>query len=171
MYIRNRTYIAIVSMAILAHDSRTINLQVLHRLLGISNSYMEQIFSKLRQAGLTTASRGPGGGYKLSRDPQEISLADIALVFNADDDRHLHDSTELGSEMISILGSYIARKMADDTLQDIIELLPLDHIDPDALVPQKPPVSSRKVREFLDNLNEQERSDFLKNYQANNKKS
>jgi len=39
--------------------------------------YLEQIFSKLKRAGLVQAMRGPQGGYKLSRPVNDISLADI----------------------------------------------------------------------------------------------
>ena len=41
---------------------------------GIPNRYLEQIFQRLRRAGLVTAKRGPGGGYTLSRAPAEIHL-------------------------------------------------------------------------------------------------
>jgi Rrf2 family protein len=41
---------------------------------GIPNRYLEQIFQRLRRAGLVTAKRGPGGGYSLSRSPAEIHL-------------------------------------------------------------------------------------------------
>ncbi len=39
--------------------------------------YLEQIFQKLRRAGLVRSKRGPGGGYVLARSPDEISLADV----------------------------------------------------------------------------------------------
>jgi Rrf2 family protein len=42
--------------------------------------YLEQIFSKLRRAGLVEAVRGPQGGYTLARKPGDISLADIISV-------------------------------------------------------------------------------------------
>lgn len=43
----------------------------------ISLSYLEQLFSRLRKAGLVVSTRGPGGGYSLSRDPGQISIAQI----------------------------------------------------------------------------------------------
>lgn len=42
--------------------------------------YLEQIFSKLKKAGLVEALRGPQGGYKLSRPMDDISLADIVTT-------------------------------------------------------------------------------------------
>ena len=43
----------------------------------ISLSYLEQLFSKLRQHGLVVSTRGPGGGYNLARDSAQITVADI----------------------------------------------------------------------------------------------
>ncbi len=39
--------------------------------------YLEQIFSKLRRAGLVTSIRGPQGGYRLAKKPADISMRDI----------------------------------------------------------------------------------------------
>jgi Rrf2 family iron-sulfur cluster assembly transcriptional regulator len=44
---------------------------------GISQEYLEQLFAKLRRAELVASARGPGGGYRLSRQPDEIWIADI----------------------------------------------------------------------------------------------
>ena len=43
----------------------------------ISQEYLEQLFAKLRRAGLVESTRGPGGGYKLARDADEIFIVDI----------------------------------------------------------------------------------------------
>jgi Rrf2 family transcriptional regulator, iron-sulfur cluster assembly transcription factor len=43
----------------------------------ISLSYLEQLFSKLRNRGLVSSVRGPGGGYLLGKDSTEIYIADI----------------------------------------------------------------------------------------------
>jgi Rrf2 family iron-sulfur cluster assembly transcriptional regulator len=44
---------------------------------GISLSYLEQLFSKLRKQGLVDSTRGPGGGYRLSRPAKDIAVADV----------------------------------------------------------------------------------------------
>jgi len=44
---------------------------------GISLSYLEQVFAKLRQHGLVESTRGPGGGYTLGFRGDAISVADI----------------------------------------------------------------------------------------------
>ena len=43
----------------------------------ISLSYLEQIFARLRKHQLVASTRGPGGGYRLSRHASEISVADV----------------------------------------------------------------------------------------------
>lgn len=43
----------------------------------ISLSYLEQLFGKLRRAGLVESVRGPGGGYNLARATAGMSVADI----------------------------------------------------------------------------------------------
>lgn len=44
---------------------------------GISLSYLEQLFSKLRKRELVASARGPGGGYRLSRAANEINVAEV----------------------------------------------------------------------------------------------
>ncbi len=48
---------------------------------GISAAFLEQIFCRLRQAGLVSAVRGPGGGYRLARPAAEIPI--IAIIRGA----------------------------------------------------------------------------------------
>lgn len=43
----------------------------------ISLSYLEQLFARLRRKGLVISARGPGGGYRLSRAADAISVGDI----------------------------------------------------------------------------------------------
>lgn len=43
----------------------------------ISEKYLEQLFLKLRRAGLIRSVRGPGGGYLLARDAFKINMYDI----------------------------------------------------------------------------------------------
>lgn len=43
----------------------------------IPHAFLEQIFQRLRRAGLVTGKRGPGGGFLLTRPPSEISLREV----------------------------------------------------------------------------------------------
>ena len=46
----------------------------------ISPRYLEQIFQKLRDAGILISKRGPMGGYSLAKSPDEIKVGDIVKV-------------------------------------------------------------------------------------------
>lgn len=49
---------------------------------GISLSYLEQLFAKLRRGSLVTSVRGPGGGYQLSREMGSIDVAQVIDAVN-----------------------------------------------------------------------------------------
>lgn len=44
---------------------------------GISLSYLEQLIASLRRGGFVESYRGPGGGYRLAKNPSEIIIADV----------------------------------------------------------------------------------------------
>jgi len=59
----------------------------------ISRSYLEQLFARLRRAGMVKGVRGPGGGYTLCGEARNINIADIIAAV---DERV--DSTKCGGE-------------------------------------------------------------------------
>jgi Rrf2 family iron-sulfur cluster assembly transcriptional regulator len=63
-------------------DSKTTSLASVSSRQSISLSYLEQLFARLRQAGLVVSVRGPGGGYRLNRPSNEIAIADIVGAVN-----------------------------------------------------------------------------------------
>jgi Rrf2 family protein len=54
-----------------------LSLREISRREGISDKYLEQIFLRLKRAGLIKAVRGANGGYLLGRKPKEITLIEI----------------------------------------------------------------------------------------------
>jgi Rrf2 family transcriptional regulator, iron-sulfur cluster assembly transcription factor len=58
-------------------DEGPISLADISERQGISLSYLEQLFAKLRRSGLVKSVRGPGGGYRLSRNAERIFVAEI----------------------------------------------------------------------------------------------
>jgi len=67
---------AMLDLALNAKD-RPITLADISQRQGISLSYLEQLFSRLRKQDLVSSARGPGGGYRLSRNAGEISVAQV----------------------------------------------------------------------------------------------
>ena len=70
---------AVTAMLDLAlHDQgRPINLADISSRQGISLSYLEQLFARLRKQGLVISARGPGGGYQLGHQSEDISIVDV----------------------------------------------------------------------------------------------
>ena len=70
---------AVTAMLDLAlhHDKGPIALADISVRQGISLSYLEQLFARLRKEGLVSSARGPGGGYRLGRAAERISVADV----------------------------------------------------------------------------------------------
>lgn len=70
---------AVTAMLDLAihYKSGPITLADISKRQGISLSYLEQLFSRLRKNGLVDSARGPGGGYRLSRNASDICVADV----------------------------------------------------------------------------------------------
>jgi len=67
---------AMLDLSINANDG-PVSLNDISQRQDISLSYLEQLFSKLRKKELVKSVRGPGGGYQLSRDENNIDMAEI----------------------------------------------------------------------------------------------
>lgn len=86
---------AVTAMLDLAFHSQTkpVTLTEIAARQTISLSYLEQLFARLRKAGIVQGVRGPGGGYQLSRGLNEVSIASIIEAVNEP-----IDSTKCGGE-------------------------------------------------------------------------
>ena len=68
--------VALADLALAKADD-LVSLAAISKRQDISLPYLEQLFVKLRRAGLVDASRGPGGGYRLARHPDSIRVSEI----------------------------------------------------------------------------------------------
>ncbi|MEY2700550.1 MAG: hypothetical protein RIQ52_1305 [Pseudomonadota bacterium] len=86
---------AVTAMLDLAYHSekKPVTLTDIAKRQNISLSYLEQLFARLRKAGIVEGVRGPGGGYQLSREPMHINVAEIIAAV----DEHI-DSTRCGGK-------------------------------------------------------------------------
>ncbi len=72
---------AMLDLALHAQD-KPVSLAEISERQTISLSYLEQLFSRLRQSGLVGSVRGPGGGYRLLESSANIWVADIIDAVN-----------------------------------------------------------------------------------------
>ena len=97
----------------------------------ISQEYLEQLFGKLRKAGLVESSRGPGGGYRLARAARDVAVAQIILA--VDEELQL---TRCGGDAVegcvkgercnahdlwSSLGRQMMNFLSSVSLEDVVE--------------------------------------------------
>lgn len=68
--------VALTDLATAGPDALTSLAEISER-QDISLPYLEQLFVKLRRAGLVESARGPGGGYRLARAPGDIRVSDV----------------------------------------------------------------------------------------------
>lgn len=68
--------IALVDLA-LAKPGALVSLTEISTRQDVSLAYLEQLFVKLRRAGLVDSVRGPGGGYRLARTPDAIRVSEV----------------------------------------------------------------------------------------------
>jgi len=98
----------------------------------ISLAYLEQLFTKLRRAGLVKSARGPGGGYRLARLPEHIFVAEImSAVDEPIKMTRCHSDSEvacigkvgrcLTHDLWSALGDHILVFLQTVTLRDVLD--------------------------------------------------
>jgi len=81
---------AIAAMSRLAevyNDGQRLSSHDIAECRGVSQTLVAKLLTQLSQAGLVSGARGPNGGYALSHTPAEITLLQIASVFERTDDR------------------------------------------------------------------------------------
>ncbi|WP_439637230.1 Rrf2 family transcriptional regulator [Oceanicaulis sp.] len=97
----------------------------------ISLSYLEQLFAKLRRAGVVKSVRGPGGGYKLGRGLNETRISDIMLAVEEPVDVTRCQGKAAGClesgrrcvthDLWDELSRHIHLFLSDVTLEDVLE--------------------------------------------------
>lgn len=77
---------AMVDLAIYQKQGETVSLVDIANRQDLSQSFLEQLFCKLKKQGLVASIRGAKGGYYLNKHEQEISVADIITAIEEDID-------------------------------------------------------------------------------------
>ena len=125
---------AVMAMADLAHHSngRPVALAEVAVRQEISLSYLEQLFGRLRRGGLVNSVRGPGGGYVLARNPDQMRIADIILAVDepikatrcspgSPNGCHSHRGRCLTHDLWEELANQIYQYLSSVTLADVCQ--------------------------------------------------
>ena len=130
MRITTRGQLAVSAMTDLAlrQKMRAVALSSISARQGTSLSYLEQLFSALRRAGLVDSTRGPGGGYTLARNTDQISVAEIILAvenLKSDDMQSLAAGQaaqvkSMTGELWSTFNARVMEYLQSVTLQDLV---------------------------------------------------
>jgi len=101
--------------------------EISHR-QNISLSYLEQLFSRLKKSGLVDSIKGPGGGYKLSKDANEIVISEVIQAVDEDLETtacngksNCHNNHQcISHNLWQDLGTEINNFLSDITLKQVI---------------------------------------------------
>jgi Rrf2 family protein len=129
MKLSARTEYACLAMLQLAQDydcGEPVQIRRIADEHGIPARFLVQILLQLKSASLVSSTRGPAGGYRLSRPPREISLAEVIDVMEGDE-RPATNAGKATPLVGSLLGfcretTAVQRDRLDDTsLADLVE--------------------------------------------------
>jgi Rrf2 family iron-sulfur cluster assembly transcriptional regulator len=100
---------------------------------GLPQPYLEQILLALKTDGIVTSKRGVGGGYRLAKDPRDITLAEIVTAVDGPivagifgephkDGACSHEGQCVLLEVWAEVGDHMREHLAGFTLADIVSL-------------------------------------------------
>ena len=122
-------YAVTAMLDIASHNSGSpISLPEISHRQNISLSYLEQLFSRLKKSGLVDSIKGPGGGYMLSKDANEIVISEVIRAVDEDLETtacngksNCHNNHQcISHNLWQDLGTEINNFLSDITLKQVI---------------------------------------------------
>lgn len=136
---------AMLALALAGTDEK-VSIRQIGEWTGLSDSYLEQIFALLKKSKLVISNRGNKGGYRLAKDPDNITAGDVLRAAEgslapvrctdletgncADQDscltqsvwKHIDDviNREVNSKTLSDLASFYRSKTYDEAVDYVI---------------------------------------------------
>lgn len=135
MELNTKARYAVMAMADLAKhgEDGAVPLSAIAERQSLSVAYLEQIFLRLRRAGLVASARGRSGGYTLARSAQAIRVADIMNAVEEEtrmtrcldgDPGCLGEQRCLTHGLWQALGGHIAAFLSNVSLQEVVDGIP-----------------------------------------------
>ena len=122
--------LALISLA-KNFDGKLLTITNLSQMNSIPQKFLEQILIFLKQSGYVRSVRGPSGGYKLSRDPSEITTAEVirsidgplapvvSVSLHFYEESPIEKSPKLKS-LLRDIRDYASQKLENTTIQDLM---------------------------------------------------
>ena len=130
MRLTTKSRYAVTAMLDIAYYDRgnPISLPEIAKGQSISLSYLEQLFSRLKKSGLVESIKGPGGGYKLSKNADDIVISEVIKAVDESVETtacsgksNCHNNQQcLSHNLWEDLGTEINNFLSDVTLQQVI---------------------------------------------------
>lgn len=122
---------------------------------GLPLAYLERIVALLKKAGLVESTRGAHGGYRLARDPQEVTMDEVVLALEGVvapmscfvDDRdegrvlcsHVDDGHACATRLLwTRVQGGVTRALSQTTLQELVDFASRGPVVPGRTNPQQP---------------------------------
>lgn len=123
VWISPRTAAAVRALGMLARHDAPLSLQALAQRHDMSLANLERLFAALRRAGLVRAARGPGGGYRLARPADAITLADVATATERPAPRTAVPTTEAAvvARLWDVIGDELLHQLRAMTLRQWLD--------------------------------------------------
>ena len=142
---------AMIDLALRQH-SGPVTLAAISQRQEISLSYLEQLFGKLRRHQLVESTRGPGGGYLIAKELNQISVSEIISAVDEQIDatqcggnENCHDDKRcMTHDLWTSLNVQILQYLSGISLADLVsnhELAAQNHVAPVRFTNQKPEVA------------------------------
>ena len=120
---------ALIDLAVYCTEE-AVSIQSIAKRQNISDRYLEQLMGKLRRAGLVVSVRGAGGGYRLARPAEEISVGEVlrALEGNLDAVTCPGNGDEQGCEDADVCVTRYVWKRINDSITQAVDSIMIQQL-------------------------------------------
>ena len=116
-------------------ETEAVSIQSIAGRQNISDSYLEQLMAKLKKAGLVESTRGAGGGYRLGRPAEEISVGDVLRVLEGS--LEAAQCSGMEGENHDICVTKYVWKRINDSITQAVDTMMLDQLIEESRKKQK----------------------------------
>ena len=115
---------SLVRLAILQGEgNKWISVKQVAEIEGMSDKYIEPIFSTLRENGFVKASKGRYGGYRLNKPSEDINVHEVVMLLDKNLQPLKMEGMEILETMFKVVDLGIADLLKDVTIDDLINNL------------------------------------------------